>query len=279
MALDELDRAYLEGSRRFGMASAFRGILPASRTWMKSCSTCHGTYPDSYMLCPQDGTALKKADPWAEGAVIRGKYRILSKIGQGGMGAVYKALYLPFQELRALKVMSPDLLNDQAFVKRFEHEAILARKLQHPNAVRVEDIDKTDEGQPFIVMEYIEGRSLKSSIETESPMPASRIRPIIKQVAPRATLSRSGYSALDAAHRLGIVHRDVKPENIILVQGPDGELAKVLDFGVAKMNERLGETAGWNLTQTGTVLGTPSYRESPLWARTTAGQVHPSFWS
>jgi eukaryotic-like serine/threonine-protein kinase len=216
---------------------------------MKSCSTCHGTYPDSYMLCPQDGTALKKADPWAEGAVIRGKYRILSKIGQGGMGAVYKALHLPFQELRALKVMSPDLLNDQAFVKRFEHEAILARKLQHPNAVRVEDIDTTEEGQPFIVMEYIEGRSLKSSIETESPMPASRVCPIIKQVA----------SALDAAHRLGIVHRDVKPENIILVQGPDGELAKVLDFGVAKMNERVSETAGWNLTQTGTLLGTPSY--------------------
>jgi serine/threonine protein kinase len=216
---------------------------------MKSCSACHATYPDSYMLCPQDGTALKKADPWAEGVVIRGKYRILSKVGQGGMGAVYKALHLPFQELRALKVMSPDLLNDQAFVKRFEHEAILARKLQHPNAVRVEDIDKTEGGQPFIVMEYIEGRSLKSSIETESPMPASRIRPIVKQVA----------SALDAAHRLGIVHRDVKPENIILVQEPDGELAKVLDFGVAKMNERLGETTGWNLTQTGTVLGTPSY--------------------
>jgi eukaryotic-like serine/threonine-protein kinase len=216
---------------------------------MKSCSTCHATYPDSYMLCPQDGTALKKADPWAEGAVIRGKYRILSKIGQGGMGAVYKALHLPFQELRALKVMSPDLLNDQAFVKRFEHEAILARKLQHPNAVRVEDIDATEEGQPFIVMEYIEGRSLKSSIETESPLPAWRVCPIIKQVA----------SALDAAHRLGIVHRDVKPENIILVQGPDGELAKVLDFGVAKMNDRVSETAGWNLTQTGTLLGTPSY--------------------
>ena len=214
---------------------------------MKTCSTCHAIYPDSYMLCPQDGTALK--NPWAEGAVIRGKYRILSKVGQGGMGAVYKALHLPFQELRALKVMSPDLLNDQAFVKRFEHEAILARKLQHPNAVRVEDIDENEEGQPFIVMEYIEGRSLKSSIETESPMPASRVRSIIKQVA----------SALDAAHRLGIVHRDVKPENIILVQGRDGELAKVLDFGVAKMNERVSETAGWNLTQTGTVLGTPSY--------------------
>jgi serine/threonine protein kinase/cytochrome c-type biogenesis protein CcmH/NrfG len=211
------------------------------------------------MLCPQDGTALKKADPWAEGTVIRGKYRILSKIGQGGMGAVYKALHLPFQELRALKVMSPDLMNDQAFVKRFEHEAILARKLQHPNAVRVEDIDENEESQPFIVMEYIEGRSLKSSIETESPMPASRVRSIIKQVA----------SALDAAHRLGIVHRDVKPENIILVQGPDGEVAKVLDFGVAKTNERVSETAGWNLTQTGTVLGTPSYMspEQALWRR------------
>ncbi len=143
-----------------------------ARIRMKTCSTCYGSYPDSFMLCPQDGTPLTQVDAWSDGAVIRGKYRILSKIGQGGMGTVYKALHLRFQELRALKVMSPQLMNDQAFVKRFEHEALFARKLQHPNVVRVEDIDEAEDGQPFIVMEYIEGRSLKKLVETESPLPA-----------------------------------------------------------------------------------------------------------
>jgi serine/threonine protein kinase/predicted negative regulator of RcsB-dependent stress response len=229
---------------------------------MKNCATCHSAYPDSYLLCPQDGTPLKKADVWADGGVIRGKYRILSKIGQGGMGAVYKGLHLHFQELRALKVMSPELMSDQAFVKRFKHEAVFARKLQHPNAVRVEDFDETEDGQPFIVMEYIEGRSLKSCIEKESPFSISRVCPIIKQVA----------SALDAAHGLGIIHRDVKPENIILVERPNGELAKVLDFGVAKISDRAGDTAGMSLTLTGTTLGTPSYM-SPEQALAKHGDV------
>src|SRR6516164_4884831 len=216
---------------------------------MKNCSTCHAAYPDNYLLCPQDGTPLKKGDAWADGTVIRGKYRILAKIGQGGMGTVYKGLHLRFQELRALKVMSPELMSDQAFVKRFEHEAVFARRLQHPNAVRVEDIDETEDGLPFIVMEYIEGRSLKSCIENESPFSISRVCAIIKQVA----------SALDAAHGLGIIHRDVKPENIILLEGPNGELAKVLDFGVAKISDRARDTASLSLTLTGTRLGTPSY--------------------
>jgi serine/threonine protein kinase len=229
---------------------------------MKNCSTCHSAYPDTYLMCPQDGTPLKKGDAWADGTVIRGKYRILAKIGQGGMGAVYKGLHLRFQELRALKVMSPELMSDQAFVKRFEHEAVFARKLQHPNAVRVEDIDETEDGQPFIVMEYIEGRSLKSCIEKESPFSISRVCAIIKQVA----------SALDAAHGLGIIHRDVKPENIILVAEPDGELAKVLDFGVAKTSAQGGDTASLSLTQTGMRLGTPAYM-SPEQALAKPGDV------
>jgi serine/threonine protein kinase len=229
---------------------------------MKNCSTCHATYPDNYLLCPQDGTPLKKGDAWAEGTVIRGKYRILSKLGQGGMGAVYKGLHLRFQELRALKVMSPELMSDQAFVKRFEHEAVFARKLQHPNAVRVEDIDETEDGQPFIVMEYIEGRSLKSCIEKESPFSISRVCDIIKQIG----------SALDAAHSLGIIHRDVKPENIILVAEPNGELAKVLDFGVAKTSAQAGDTASLSLTQTGMRLGTPAYM-SPEQALAKPGDV------
>ena len=111
---------------------------------------------------------------WGDGAVVRGKYRVLCKIGQGGMGAVYKAVHVRFEEVRALKVISPELASDPSFVKRFIHEAVITRKLQHHNAVRVEDVDEAEDGRPFIVMEFMEGRSLKSLMREEGPLPATR---------------------------------------------------------------------------------------------------------
>lgn len=256
---------------------------------MKNCPTCHGNYSDSFAHCPRDGTPLVEADfLWTEGMVVRGKYQILSKIGQGGMGAVYKALHLRFRELRALKVMSPELMKNPVFLKRFEHEAIATRKLQHPNAVRVEDFDEAEDGRPFIVMEYVEGRSLKEAIARQGRLPVAQACAIAKQIA----------SALDAAHRLGMIHRDIKPENIVLVgrglsdslgsseltaaepggatealnhpitqspdrptaPSPDHPIAKVLDFGIAKIKEGLLETTGVGMTMTGTgmAIGTPS---------------------
>lgn len=217
---------------------------------MKSCPTCQASYPNNFALCPRDGTALVEAGAWSEGTLVRGKYRILSKLGQGGMGSVYKAIHVAFDEMRALKVMSPELLSDELFVRRFKQEAIITRKLQHPNAVRVDDIDETEDGRPFIVMEYIEGQSLKKLIQEQGALPAGRACSIVKQVA----------AALDAAHRLGMVHRDIKPDNIVLIQAPQGEQAKVLDFGIAKLKEsRAGDTAGMTLTGTGVVIGTPQY--------------------
>ena len=112
--------------------------------------------------------------------MVRGKYRILAKLGQGGMGAVYKAVHVRFGEVRAIKVMSPQVAGDPLFVKRFEQEAVITRKLQHPNAVRVDDIDETEDGRPFIVMEFIEGQSLKKLIESEGPLPVPRVCAIIK---------------------------------------------------------------------------------------------------
>jgi serine/threonine-protein kinase len=217
---------------------------------MKSCSTCHNTYPTHFAVCPRDGTPLVEVGAWSEGSLVRGKYRILGKIGQGGMGAVYKAIHVAFDETRALKVMSPELLSDQLFVKRFVQEAVITRRLQHPNAVRVEDIDEAEDGRPFIVMEYIEGQSLKNLIQDHGSLPVPRVCAIVKQVA----------AALDAAHRLGMVHRDIKPDNVVLIETPHGEQAKVLDFGIAKIKEsRMGETGGLTLTGTGVVIGTPQY--------------------
>jgi serine/threonine protein kinase len=221
-------------------------------TWsgMKSCPTCRGTYPANYAVCPQDGTPLEELGTWSEGSIIRGKYRILSKVGQGGMGTVYKSLHLAFNELRALKVISRELLGDELFLKRFKHEAVITHNLQHPNAVRVDDIDEAEDGRPFIVMEYIEGRSLRKLIREEGPLAVPRVCSVIKQVA----------AALDAAHRINMVHRDIKPENIVLIEGPGGEQAKVLDFGIAKVKEaRLGDIQGMTLTGTGVVVGTPQY--------------------
>jgi serine/threonine protein kinase len=217
---------------------------------MKDCPTCKSTFPNKFVVCPNDGSNLVEVGVWAEGNEIRGKYRILSKVGQGGMGAVYKVLHVAFDELRALKVINPSLMSDELFVRRFKHEAVITRKLQHPNAVRVDDIDEAEDGRPIIVMEYIEGQSLKKLIKDQGALPSPRVCTIIKQAA----------AALDAAHKLGMVHRDIKPDNIALVDAPEGEQAKVLDFGIAKIKEvRAGELSGLTLTGTGVVIGTPQY--------------------
>jgi tRNA A-37 threonylcarbamoyl transferase component Bud32/tetratricopeptide (TPR) repeat protein len=190
-----------------------------------------------------------QSEEWGSGTVVRGKYQIIQKIGQGAMGTVYQALHMHFQEMRALKVIAATLSSDKTFVKRFEQEAILARRLQHPNAVRVDDIDETEDGHPFIVMEFIEGENLRKVISALGPMPATRVSSIIKQVA----------SALDAAHGLGIIHRDIKPENIVLIQSEKRDVAKVLDFGIAKFKELQSGTTGASVTDTGMVVGTPPY--------------------
>jgi len=156
-------------------------------------------------------------------------------------------------------VMSPELANDANFLRRFEREAVVARKLQHPNAVRVEDIDEAEDGRPFIVMEYIEGRSLADVIDQDAPMAVSRVCSIVKQAA----------AALDAAHALGLVHRDIKPSNIALVSATDPtgarlEQVKVLDFGIAKVvgagtGEGQPQFTRLTLTGTGMMIGTPAY--------------------
>jgi serine/threonine protein kinase len=233
---------------------------------MKACPNCHASYPVNYTHCPRDGSVLIEAHSWQEGTTVRGKYRILSKLGEGGMAVVYKAVHIRFEEMRALKVMNAELACDHGFVKRFMQEAILTRKIQHPNAVRVEDIDEAEDGRPFMVMEFLEGRGLKDMIGAEAPMHPARVSTVARQIA----------AALNAAHSLGVVHRDVKPANIVLIgQSPQSgfaageEQAKVLDFGIAKAKEaRLDESLQGHatLTRTGSVIGTPTYM-SPEQAR------------
>jgi serine/threonine protein kinase len=187
--------------------------------------------------------------------IIRRKYEILKKIGAGGMASVYLARHLAFDEIRAIKIVRSWLAEDEGFLRRLRSEAVILRKLQHPNAVRVDDIDNSEDGRPFIVMEYVQGSDLHSVIRDQGPLSVARVVSIAMQVA----------SALGAAHKLGITHRDVKPDNILLVRQEDGsELAKVLDFGIAKLHgTSVGESS---MTQTGLVLCTPQYA-SPEQAR------------
>jgi serine/threonine protein kinase len=181
--------------------------------------------------------------------VLRGKYEIEGKLGAGGMAAVYRARHLAFGEVRAIKVVNSRLADDEDFLRRFRNEAVVARRLHHPNAVRVDDLDMTEDGRPFIVMEYVEGQNLREMIRREGALSLRRSVRIARQVA----------SALAAAHELGIIHRDIKPDNILLAGAGPEETAKVLDFGIAKMKEGALGDSGALMTRTGMVVGTPQY--------------------
>ncbi|MBV8049695.1 MAG: serine/threonine protein kinase, partial [Acidobacteriaceae bacterium] len=180
--------------------------------------------------------------------VIREKYQILQRIGSGGMATVYQVRHLAFNEIKAIKLINSQLADGDQFIKRLRSEAVTARKLQHPNAVHVDDLDRTEDGRPFIVMEYVEGQNLRSVIRNEGPLPTLRALSISAQVA----------SALAAAHKLGITHRDIKPDNIQLIAMPDGsDFVKVLDFGIAKFTQAGSSSAP--LTASGLLVGTPQY--------------------
>ncbi|HMD31824.1 MAG TPA: protein kinase [Candidatus Acidoferrales bacterium] len=215
---------------------------------MKNCPTCHATYPNDFSLCPKDGAPLHSTTELLEGAVLRGKYQILAKLGEGGMGSVYKARHTHFNEIWALKVVSRSLIEEPGFLERFRAESLLMRRLNHPHAVRVHDYDETEDGRPFMVMEYVEGPGLDKLAEGGRLEPERAVR-IVMQVC----------EALGFAHRLGIVHRDIKPSNIVVTTGPDGtDIAKVLDFGIAKVKEH-GSMYQNSLTGTGMIVGTPAY--------------------
>src|SRR5678816_3412767 len=182
------------------------------------------------------------------GRVLSERYRIIRKIGEGGMGAVYQAEHALIEKKIALKILFQDLTRRPDLIARFLQEAKSASRIGHENVIDISDFGQSPEGLVFIAMEYLDGQDLGKMLKKGGPMFWERARPILMQIT----------KGLRAAHGNGIIHRDMKPENVYLIQRegrPD--FVKVLDFGIAKIvNDDAGGPA---LTQTGMIFGTPEY--------------------
>jgi serine/threonine-protein kinase len=190
------------------------------------------------------------------GTVLEQKYEITRKIGQGGMGAVYEATHKLIGKRVAVKILLDKYAQKDQIVARLQQEARLASSIGHANIIDITDIGQTVDGRMFVVMEFLEGESLGALISRTGRLEQTRALRIAKQIA----------SALGAAHKKGIVHRDVKPENVFLLTRNDQDYVKVVDFGISKSLRPEDGTDSPRLTQTGMVLGTPLYM-SPEQAR------------
>jgi len=195
----------------------------------------------------KDGAALVDT-------VVDGKYRILRRLGGGGMGAVYLAEHVLLRKKVAVKVLLPEWSKKPVIVERFLREARASARVRHEHVIVVQDHGITPEGLAFMVMEYLEGMELRHLLQQEGPLPWPRVRGILRQIV----------SALVAAHAKYVYHRDLKPANIFLVHRPGEEdFVKIIDFGIAKIAD---ESETRQLTRSGMILGTADYM-SPEQAR------------
>ncbi|HET7505079.1 MAG TPA: serine/threonine-protein kinase [Kofleriaceae bacterium] len=186
------------------------------------------------------------------GTMLDDKYRIERLLAAGGMGAVYLGTHTKLRKRVAIKVLNPQL-STAPMVERFHREAITASQIGHEGIAQVTDLGTSSEGEPFLVMEYLEGESLAARLKESGPL----------AVEDACEMGCSILSPLAAAHQAGIVHRDLKPDNVFLVRQSRGEMVKLLDFGISRSS---GVDPSFRLTMTGLVLGTPYYM-SPEQAR------------
>jgi serine/threonine protein kinase len=224
----------------------------------KICVQCLRRFEEEETRCSEDGAALADlavGDPRVGTLVADGRFLLLGVLGRGGMGSVYRARQRSMGRDVAIKILSREDAADPEFAARFTHEAKSLGELRSRHIVTVYDFGELDTGELFIAMELLSGRPLDDLIRDEGPVPPARALPMLDQIA----------SALDEAHHLGIIHRDMKPANVIVEHERTGEdVAKVLDFGLVK---RLGPAgAGLELTQQGALYGTPAFMAPEMWS-------------
>ncbi|HEX4351738.1 MAG TPA: serine/threonine-protein kinase, partial [Polyangiales bacterium] len=210
---------------------------------LRVCPRCDARFRGDIAICPIDGTALREPEDPFVGRTIAGRYRIEELLGSGGMGTVYRARHQIIGRDVALKFLEPSLVKNERQRKRFLGEARAANQINHEHIIDITDFGETEDGLVYLVMEYLEGRTLSDEIELGPIAPRRALR-IAVQVA----------LGLARAHELGVVHRDIKPANIYLVRRKaDADFVKILDFGVARIEQDM------RITTQGSIVGTPEY--------------------
>lgn len=213
----------------------------------RTCPSCGLKLSSDITVCPNDGTVLT-----ANGSIdtnLSNQYEYLSEIGAGGMGVIFKARHLALNQIVAIKMLHNNRL-DEVSVRRFQQEAKAVTALDHPSIVRVRDFGVSDSGQPHMVLDFIEGDTLSRAIQKTAGLSIDESLDIFIQAC----------DALQHAHSRGVLHRDLKPSNIMLVPRLSGPpLVKIVDFGIAKINNPETDANIVNLTQTGEVFGSPLY--------------------
>lgn len=207
------------------------------------CPTCGDRVPDGAPRCPRDGALV--AEPWDPfaGRTLAGRYRLIARLGAGGMSSVYLARHVVIDRLAAVKLLRAELCQDAQHRDRFLREARAVNRIQHENIIEITDFGETPEGQAFLVMEYVPGETLLGLLTRERATPL-RALDIARQVA----------LALGRAHQMNVIHRDLKPDNVLVVPRPDGsDHVKLVDFGIAKILDAPA------LTLNNRIFGTPGY--------------------
>ncbi|MBK7512949.1 MAG: SUMF1/EgtB/PvdO family nonheme iron enzyme [Chloracidobacterium sp.] len=223
---------------------------------MKECQLCKHCFSDEVVTCPKDG--MPTVHTIAGEPVLEGKYHLELRLGQGGMGVVYKARHAYLKTLLAIKIILPDLVgNDPELVTRFRQEALAAAAIRHTNVVAVTDYGVVNGSLPFLVMEYVEGESLHDLLAREKILEPERALDLMMPIC----------AGVGAAHHQGIVHRDLKPLNVMICSDKPSlsQAVKILDFGLAKIKS--GELLGSFIqAQTTGLMGSPYYMAPEQWA-------------
>ncbi|MBP6744894.1 serine/threonine protein kinase [bacterium] len=210
------------------------------------CLSCAKEFPEGWLSCPYDGADLSRiADRFAPGSLFAGKYEVGDRLGSGGMSTVYLAKHKFLNKNVAVKVLHSNLASDAKSVQRFQMEAKAAFDLTHPNLLTIYDFGISQDGQAYIVMDYIEGESLSDLVQRQGPITLTQALPLFYDIC----------LGLAHAHEKNVLHRDIKPSNVMLLKGETRIVAKIVDFGLAKSYDE----SAMKLTQTGEIFGSPLY--------------------